>query len=161
MAVYGILVVPPGWKEGDPATIDKTTHQHHADSLQTGARLLFYMKEPVDAIVSEGELTGEVSRTEAEREEPDAVPANTASPLLPVEAHSREEMVRSGGQPVDHRTYRLPYRVTRSRATTQAIPFVRLKMHLGSDFSVFDEEWIPLTEAQYNALMHEWERNTP
>jgi hypothetical protein len=30
---------------------------------------------------------------------------------------------------------------------------------LGSDFSIFDEEWIPLTDEQYQTLIGEWERN--
>jgi hypothetical protein len=153
--------VQPGWKEGEAAAIDKSTYQHHGGSLQRGTRLLIYVKEPVDAIVGEGEAAGAASQTEAQREEPDVVPANTASPDLPVANQSPEQALKSGGQSVDHRTYKLPYRVIRSKAETRQIPLTRVRTLIGSEFSVFDEEWIPLTEEQYNALIQEWERNTP
>lgn len=161
MTAFGILVVQPGWKEGEAAAIDKTTYQYHGESLQTGTRLLIYVKEPVDAIVGEGEAAGAVSHQEAEREEPDILPPNTASPDLPSAQQSPEGAVKSGGQAVDHRTYTLPYRVIRSRAETRLIPLTRVRALIGSEFSVFDEEWISLTEEQYSALIQEWERNTP
>ena len=58
MTTYGIFVVPPDWHEGKTATMDKTTFQYHGEELQPGTRLLLYMKEPVDAIVGEAEVTG-------------------------------------------------------------------------------------------------------
>lgn len=143
MTAQGILVVPPGWHEGDAATMDKTTALHHQDAFEVGTRLLFYMKEPVDAIIGEGEATGDVFQQDAE--EPQA--GDVATP------------VASTG--IDQRTYELPYQLVRNQVNTPPISLSTIQSIVGSDFSVFDEEWIPLTDEQYQALIQEWERNTP
>jgi hypothetical protein len=36
------------------------------------------------------------------------------------------------------------------------MPLGTIKARLGSDFSIFDEEWFALSEAQYKALVSVW-----
>lgn len=160
MTSYGILVVQPGWHNGDAATIDRTTYQHHGDAFQQGTRVLFYMKEPIDALVSEAELTGEIVHPDHEPEKPALDPAIPASlraqePMRQMESEADRPM--SGITRVDQRVHWLPYRTI--HASHQQIPLGTIQARLGSDFAVSDDEWIPLTEEQYNTLVGEWEKN--
>jgi hypothetical protein len=151
--------VQPGWHEGDAAVMDRATYQRHKDAFLEGTRVLFYMKEPVDALVGEAEVTGEVVHATDESDEP------ILDPAIPASLRAQELMrkIEAGSEPLvgsqrfDQRTYRLPYHMIRSRISTPYIHLGTIKARIGSDFGVFDDEWIPLTEEQYNALVHEWE----
>lgn len=161
MTAQGILVVQPGWHDGDAAVIDRATYQRHKDAFQKGTRVLFYMKEPVDALVGDAEVTGEPVHTDAAPEAPvldPAIPASLRSQEPMRRMETAEQPVR-GGKRIDQRTYRLPYQMVHSHASSQKIPLGTIRARIGSDFSVFDDEWIPLTEEQYSALVGEWEQS--
>ena len=160
MTKQGILVVHPGWHEGDAAVMDKATNQRHREAFQEGTRVLFYMKEPVDALVGEAQVTGAPVQTETAPEAPILDPAIPASlraqePMRRME--TAEQHPLRGGTRIDHRTYSLPYLMLHSPASSQQIPLGTIRARIGSDFAVFDDEWIPLTEEQYDALVGEWE----
>jgi hypothetical protein len=162
MTALGILVVQSDWRPGAPAIIDKTTYQHHGEAFQPGTRFLVYVREPVDAIVAESEVTGAAFQSEAN---PDIAASNQAmqanehvqqsSPVTDTET-SVPRMAVTG---IDQRAFEIPYQLAQSRIASPKLHLDAIQARLGSDFSVFDEEWIPLTEAQYNTLIEEWERN--
>lgn len=153
MTTQGILVVHPGWHEGDAAVLDRATYQRYQDELQEGTRVLFYMKDPVDALVGEAQVTGNPVQAEIEPEAP------VSDPVSP----RAEEPVRRMNDPqpsrIDQRTYHLPYLMLHSIDNISQIPLGTIRARIGSEFGVFDDEWIPLTEEQYDALVGEWEHN--
>lgn len=149
MTDHGILVVQPNWHEGQPLAIDKTTYQHHQDTFRAGTRMLLYMKEPTDAIIGEAEVTAEPVHPDAD---PNSPIASAAGPL----AHDSTAPAPGG---IDQRAFEIPYTMAHLKAQTTPIALNRIHTRIGSDFSVFDEEWIPLTETQYQALIEEWERS--
>jgi hypothetical protein len=61
------------------------------------------------------------------------------------------------GNRLDQHIYRLPYRMVRSQKNTPPIHLGTIKARMGSGFNIFDDEWIPLSEEQYNALVSVWE----
>src|SRR4051812_47001487 len=64
MTAYGILLVDTSWVNNDSVEIDKTTHLRHKDRLIEGTRALIYVRAPIDAVVAEAELTGEIVESE-------------------------------------------------------------------------------------------------
>jgi hypothetical protein len=64
-----------------------------------------------------------------------------------------------GGTRIDHRTYSLPYLMLHSPDSHQQIPLGTIRARIGSDFAVFDDEWISLTQEQYASLVEEWEQS--
>ncbi len=160
MTTYGILLVDTSWANHDTTVIDKATFTRHKDDLKAGTKALIYVREPVDAIVAEAEITSSVIETEADAEVNPAVTGNLGlegavqsidADAPPVAYHDRRELAHS---------YRVPLNIVRLKGRTAEIRLNRLQMILGSDFSVFDETWIPLGEEQYQAITAVW-RATP
>lgn len=136
MTTYGILLVDISWSNQDMVEIEKATFLRYKDQLMRGTRALLYVREPVDAVVAEAEMTSAVIEHE------------TASQGVSVPA-SGAEMAN---------TYHAPLRVTRLKGQTEPITLNRLRVILGADFSVFDETWIPLSEAQYEQIVAFWNK---
>lgn len=155
MTNYGILLVDINWTNDDSVQIEKTTHLRHQDHLVEGAKALIYVRDPVDAVVAEAELTGKVIQLE---NEPEDVAIN---PVVPVSTSSGrvdavEPLVNVGMQQPVEKTFRVPLKVVRLKGQSEPIPFNRLQTILGSDFTVFDETWIPLNEPEYQAIVALW-----
>jgi len=55
------------------------------------------------------------------------------------------------------KNYQVPLKIVRVKGQIAPIPLSRLRTILGSDFSVFDETWIPLSEAQYSEISALWD----
>ncbi len=163
MTPYGILLVDTSWENQTSVQIEKATHLRHSDTLVAGAKALIYVREPVDAVVAEAQITGSV--IEAESESPD--PA--FNPAIPADLRQQREVARSGSevapqphlsQPFEH-TFLVPLNPIRLKGQVIPIPLTRLRLLLGSDFSVYDETWIPLSEAQYQQVAAEWDKPSP
>lgn len=163
MTTYGILVVDPTWHDQSSTTLDKATVQHHRQTLTQGARVLIYAKEPIDALVAEAVISGDLIETET-------VPPDPAfNPAIPANLRSERglEALSTPDNPPDPITgtrhfgknYRVPLDVTRPKMITPPIPLHRLKALLGEGFSIMDVEWIPLTPETYAALTQEWGTN--
>jgi hypothetical protein len=147
MTTYGLLIVDTNWTNDDKVEVGKTTHLHHKHELVEGAKALVYVRHPVDAIVAEVELTGGVIQEENVPEEP------TLNPAVPESAGA----VFTPSQLME-KTYSVPIRALRLKGQCEPLPINRVQMVLGSDFSAFDETWMPLTQAQYDALAALWEK---
>lgn len=156
MTEYGILLVDTSWTNHETVVINKASALHHQKRLAEGTKALIYVREPVDAVVAEAEITGSVIETEAEAApnptiagsthlESAAFTADADTP--PVALHERRDL--------EH-TYRVPLKIVRLKGQTPQIPINRLQTALGSGFSVFDETWIPLSKAQYEAVTALW-----
>ena len=159
MTPYGILLVDTSWNNDDSVQIEKATHLRHSPHLVAGAKALIYVREPLDAIVAEAEITGKVIETETEAPDP------AFNSAIPAELRQERAISRSGSevappvrppQPLEH-TFLVPLSHLRLKGQVAPIPLPRLRVLLGSDFSVFDETWIPLTEAQYQQVAAEWD----
>lgn len=160
MTPYGILLVDTSWEGSNSAQIDKTTYLRHKNQLIEGAKTLIYVREPVSAIVAEAELTGSVIETETPPPDP------AFNPAIPASLRSEREIERiatenalppATAQPMEN-TFIVPLRLLRLKGQTTPIPFARLQLALGSDFSVFDETWIPLSAAHYRQIVGFWEK---
>jgi hypothetical protein len=136
MTTYGILLVDTSWSNEDTVEIEKTTFLRYGDQLNAGTKVLLYVREPVDAIVAEAELS---------------------SAVIEHETASQGVSVPSQGAEMAH-TYHAPLHVMRMKGQTEPIPLNRLQSVLGSDFSVYDEPWIPLAETQYWQIVALWDR---
>jgi hypothetical protein len=136
MTTYGILLVDTSWSNEDTVEIEKTTFLRYGDQLNAGTKALLYVREPVDAIVAEAELT---------------------SAVIEHETAAQGVSVPAAGAEMAH-TYHAPLRVTRMKGQTEPIPLNRLRSALGGDFSVYDEPWIPLSEGQYEQIVALWAR---
>ncbi|HVU10525.1 MAG TPA: hypothetical protein VHD90_04575 [Phototrophicaceae bacterium] len=134
MTIYGILLVDSDWSNDNLTQIEKAAYLSHSDELITGTQVLVYIREPVDAIIAEAELTGDIIETETEP------PNNTPG---------SKELAK---------TYLVPLKITRLKGHIPIIPLTRLKLILGADFSVFDETWIPLGADQYQQITTLWEK---
>jgi hypothetical protein len=160
LTAYGILLVDTSWANHDSVEIDKTAHLRHKDRLVEGTKALIYIREPVDAIIAEAEITGDIIETETDPPDP------AFNPAIPANLHSEREIERLEteadpltavtGNQVMAKTYYVPLKVVRLKGQTPPIPLARLQTILGSDFSVYDETWIPLTEKQYRAVAALW-----
>jgi hypothetical protein len=159
MTTYGILVVDTSWANQDSVQVDKTTYLRHKDRLIEGAQALIYVRQPVDAIVAEAELRGNVIQTETEPEEPALNPASVQPErqINPMEQGTESPVVIHPSQQME-KTFRVPLKVVRLKGGVPSIPSNQLQMILGSDFTVFDETWIPLNESQYEAIVAFWEK---
>ncbi len=134
MTNYGILPVDNDWSNDSLTQIEKAAYLSHSDELITGTQALIYLREPVDAIIAEAELTGDIIETKTEPRNPDL---------------SAEELAN---------TYLVPLKITRLRGHVPVIPLARLKLIFGEDFSVFDETWIPLSAEHYQQITALWEQ---
>lgn len=160
MTPYGILLVDTSWENSDSVQIDKTTHVRHKNRLVKGAKALIYMREPVSAIVAEAELSGSVIQTETPP--PDAA----FNPAIPANLRSEREIERieaeAAPQPTTsatmEKTFTIPLKLVRLKGQVAPLSLNRIQMVLGSDFSVFDETWIPLNESQYREIIALWEK---
>lgn len=146
MTTYGLLIVDTNWTNDDTVEVGKTTHLRHKNDLVAGAQALVYVRDPVDAIVAEVELTGGVIQDENAPEEP------TLNPAVPESAGA----VLTPSQLME-KTYSVPVRALRLKGQCEPLPINRVQKVLGSDFSAFDETWMPLTQAQYEALVALWQ----
>jgi hypothetical protein len=167
MTAYGILLVDTSWANHDSVEIDKTTRLRHKDRLIAGTKALIYVREPIDAIVAEAEIAGNFIETETEPPDPafnPAIPANLRLEheidRIETETGSERQPTAMVGNPVMANTYRVPLKVVRLKGHTSPIPFTRLQVILGSDFSVYDETWIPLSEDQYGEIVALWNTST-
>ncbi|MEP7293031.1 MAG: hypothetical protein ABI835_14710 [Chloroflexota bacterium] len=163
MTTYGLLLVDTSWANNDSVQIDKTTHLRHKDRLIEGAKALIYVREPVDAVVAEAEVTGKVIETESAPHDPAFNPAIPANLRLEREIDRIEAETAPPSSISPNLTlannFHLPLQITRLKGQSEPIPLNRLRMLLGSDFSVYDETWIPLSEAQYAQITGEWKEN--
>lgn len=164
MTNYGILVVDNTWRDHDTATLDKATYQHFGVEMTPGSRALVYVKEPVDAIVAEVEIAGEPAEVETTPPDPALHPPPPGSERT---EHGIDQINPAGTttEPTESgqrfgMAYRVPLRLLRSKSTTQPIPLTRIKALLGSGFAVFDDEWIPLNERDYRAVLNELEQRS-
>ena len=160
MNTYGILLVDTSWANDDSVRIDKMTSLHHRDHLVKGAHALIYMRAPVEAIVAEAVVTGSI----VEQDEP---PELSFNPAIPENLHMEregalleDEIAGISAAPLTEmaKTYAVPLRVTRRKEHTPPIPLSRLRLILGSDFSVFDETWMRLSADQYRVIVAVWEK---
>lgn len=147
MTTYGLLIVDTNWTNDEKVEIGKTTHLRHKNDLVEGAKAMVYVRHPVDAIVAEVELTGGVIQEENAPEETTLNPA----------AAERSGNVLSPSQLME-KTYSVPIRALRLKGQCEPLPINRVQKVLGSDFTVFDETWMPLTQAQYETLAALWEK---
>jgi hypothetical protein len=136
MTTYGILLVDTSWANNDTAEIEKAASLRYKDQLIEGAKVLIYLREPVDAIVAEAELTSDVIEHET-------APEGVSIP--------------AGGAEMAH-TYHVPLHVTRMKGQVEPLTLNRLRAILGDNFSVYDETWIPLDEAQYGQIAALWDK---
>jgi hypothetical protein len=136
MTTYGILLVDISWSNQDTVEIEKATFLRYKDQLTVGTRALLYMREPVDAVVAEAELT---------------------SAIIEHETVTSDSGFNQAGAELAH-TYHAPLHVTRLKGQTELITLNRLRTILGGDFSVYDEPWIPLGEAQYRQITALWDK---
>jgi len=160
MTTYGILLVDPTWRDQTSASLEKTTVQHHRKSITPGTHALIYAQEPIDAIVAEAVISGELVETETAPPDPSLNPpiyANVRS------AHAIDVMSTPENPPDPitgkqefGKNYRVPLDVTRPKTITTPIPLNRIKALLGESFDTVDEEWIPLKEEEYQLLVGEW-----
>ena len=154
MTTYGILLVDTSWSNEDTALIEKAAFLRHQNLLGTDTKALLYMREPVDAVVAEAEITSDVIETEAEL-------LNHAERVVKRESDETQTMTRPPliihpGSEVAH-DFRVPLKILRGKGPqTPPIPLSRLQAILGPDFSVYDETWIPLSEDQYNEIIAVW-----
>jgi len=160
MTPYGILLVDTSWENSDFAQIDKTTHLRHKNRLIEGAKALIYVREPVSAIVAEAELSGSVIQTETPPPDPafnPAIPANLRSEREVARIETEAAPPPTTAQPME-KTFTIPLRLLRLKGQVAPLPLNRIQLVLGSDFSVYDETWIPLSEAQYREIVALWEK---
>jgi hypothetical protein len=154
MTSYGILLVDTRWSNEDTAQIERSAFQQHHDLLGKGTKALIYMREPIDAVVAEAEVTSNVIETEAERLDNADIPMNR-------DTHQTQTMTEPPLTPALElaHDYHVPLKLLRPKGQqTNPIPLNRLKAILGTDFSVFDETWIPLSEAQYDEISALWNK---
>ncbi|MBI1257742.1 MAG: hypothetical protein GC204_09750 [Chloroflexi bacterium] len=153
MTNYGILLVDTSWSNQNTAQIEKATFLRHKDLIGKGTQALIYMREPIDAIVAEAEITSDVIETEAELMDQSNLPISrdtqqsqtVGEPLIGVP---------NVGMAND---FHVPLKLIRPKGEqTKPIALATLKSILGTDFSVFDETWIPLSEDQYNEVIALW-----
>ena len=162
MTSYGLLLVDTSWTNQNKVEIDKTTHIRHRDRLIEGAKALIYVRAPIDAVVAEAEIAGDIIETETMPPDPDfnpSIPANVHLERELNDIHSKTDPPApiSGNQTVAN-TFHVPLNVTRMKGHTAQIPLSRLQTILGSDFSVYDETWIPLEKADYEAITALWSK---
>lgn len=153
MTTYGILLVDTSWANDDTAQIERAAFQRHQDLIGKGTKALIYMREPIDAVVAEAEVTSDVIETEAELLDNADLPLNrdTQQTQTVIELPGRNPTI---GMAHD---YHVPLKLLRSKSQqTPPISLKRLQAVLGADFSVYDETWIPLSEAQYQEIVALW-----
>ncbi len=159
MTHYGILLVDTSWANQDTIALDKTAYLHHGDEIGTGTKALIYMREPIDAVVAEAEITGEIVESEAEAPAPVTGAATLSYEDKPNRIDSEvppPARIISGQELA--KSYYVPVKVTRLKGPTPQIRLNRLKTLLGSDFSVFDETWIALSRKQYQDIRAIWDK---
>ena len=158
MTAYGILITDTTWANHDTVEIDKAARLRHQDRLVDGTKALIYVRAPVDALVAEAEVTGDIVEIETEPTDPafnPAIPANLRSERAIERIETEAAPTPAVTQEVAN-TYRVPLKLVRLKGQTPPIPMSRLQTILGSDFSVYDETWIPLSKAQYNQITALW-----
>ncbi len=153
MTTYGILLVDTSWSNRNTAQIEKAAYLRHQNLLGANTQALIYMREPIDAIVAEAEVTSDVIETEAELVDRVDLPVNrdtqqTQTLSVPLMTDPNVGMANE---------FYVPLKLLRAKgAETPPIPLEQLKALLGADFSVYDETWIPLSEDQYNMIIAIW-----
>ncbi len=162
MTAYGILLVDTSWANNDSVEIDKATEMRHKDRLVEGTKALIYVRAPVDAVVAEAEVTGDIVETDGTPPDPafnPAIPANLRSERVidRIETEAAPPAAATGVQNVAN-TLHVPLKLVRLKGQTEPIPLSRLRALFGSDFSVFDETWIPLSRTQYDAILAAWKK---
>src|SRR5262245_3219071 len=66
MPTYGILLVDTSWSNDNTAQIEKDAFTRHKAEIGADTIALIYMREPIDAVVAEAEITSNVIEAEAE-----------------------------------------------------------------------------------------------
>ena len=154
MTTYGILLVDTSWSNQDTAQIEKAAFLRHQNLLGANTKALIYMREPIDAVVAEAEITSDVIETEAELLDQIQMPTNSAADDTRI--MRKPPLILQPGSEVAH-DFHVPLKLIRPKGEqTRPIPLDKLKTILGVDFSVFDETWIPLSEDQYNEIIALW-----
>lgn len=155
---HGILLVDTSWANHAAATIEKAAYLRHGEQLTAGTKALIYVRAPVDAIVAEAEISGAVVATETVL--PD--PANPPSLNSGRSARAADLSAAAAEPPLPGvsrelaPTFHVPLQIVRLKGRTPPLGFNRLRALLGTDFSVYDETWIPLSGAQYRAITALW-----
>ena len=157
MTDYGILIADTSWANHDSVEIDKTAQLRHQDRLVKGTKALIFVRAPIDAIVAEAEVIDDIIETETP---PDsafnpAIPANLRSERVIDRSETEVSPATPAPQEMAN-AYHVPLKLMRLKAQIPPIPLKRLRMILGSDFSAFDETWIPLSQAQYRQIVDVW-----
>jgi hypothetical protein len=153
MTTYGILIIDTSWSNQNTAQIEKTAFLRYQSLIGKGAKALIYMREPVDAVVAEAEVTSNVIETEAELLNHAELPVNRDNS----QARMTDEPILTTLNVGIADDFHVPLNLLRTKGPqTPPISLERLKTILGKNFSVYDETWIPLSEDQYNEIIAIW-----
>ncbi|MFN8560137.1 MAG: hypothetical protein U0703_00510 [Anaerolineae bacterium] len=115
MTAYGILVTDTTWANHDSVEIDKAARLRHQDRLVDGTKALIYVRAPVDALVAEAEVTGDIVEIETEPTDPafnPAIPANLRSERAIERIETEAAPTPAVTQEVAN-TYRVPLKLVR------------------------------------------------
>src|SRR5262249_2996925 len=135
MTTYGILIVNTSWSNKNTVEIDKTAFQRHNELIGADTLALIYMREPIDAVVAEAEITSDVIEHEAELLQAADVPADRDAQIA---SQSVTSLPTSPNKGVANE-FHVPLKVLRPKGSqTTPLPLASLKTILGSDFSVYD-----------------------
>lgn len=161
MTQYGMLVVDPGWKDGAAVALAQDQYIANREALAPGTRVLIYARKPLDAVIAEAVIADQADLgTDA--------PAEAVFNPLPVDVVATDDPSGTASAPkagivvgktpelTEDQVYYIPLRMTRSKAETPHIGARQIAERLGREFIVFDETWIPLSEADYHAVVEGW-----
>jgi hypothetical protein len=161
MAQYGMFVVEPGWKDGAAVALAQGQYVANREALGPGTRVLIYARKPLDAVIAEAVIADPADLgTDA--------PEEAVFNPLPVDVIATDDPSGTASAPragivvgkmpelTENQVYYIPLRMTRTKAETAHIGAKQIAERLGREFIVFDETWIPLSEADYQAITRGW-----
>ena len=120
MTTYGILLVDTSWSNQDTAQIEKAAFLRHQNLLGADTKALIYMREPIDAVVAEAEITSDVIETEAELLDQIQMPTNSAADDTRI--MRKPPLILQPGSEVAH-DFHVPLKLMRPKAQqTRPIP---------------------------------------
>jgi hypothetical protein len=161
MAAYGIIPVPLNWDDTMPILFEEDDYLAYSDDIEENSRALLMDRE--GAIIGEVEITADFNTINVYESVADPAPPRGLGRIEEFPPDGEEDYYEGVQviEPDDRilaRTYRLPYRVLRSPAQMRPIPADTLKVIMNEAITwQGDEQWIPVDEATYQALVREWE----